>query len=196
MKYSAHELANIAKMVFPGDKGNQQIMLAIAMAESKGDSDAIGMKASAEGTYSNQDLGVWQISTRYHAKKLAAMASKGYCWSDPVINAQLARQVYDEFVGAGKIGWSAWTTYNSGSYEKYLPLAGQALANPIEPTGSVELNALVLVHRFVSRNDTNVAEIQKNIGAVDKAVGEVQTVLTSVRFDIANLAAKVYSIFK
>lgn len=196
MKYSAHELANIAKRIFPNDTDNQRKMIAVGIAESKGDTEAVGMVASTAGTFSNQDLGIWQISTRWHGAKIAAMATKGYCWSDPFVNAQLARQVYDEFVRAGKDGWSAWTTYNNGTYAKYLPLADNALKIPFEPMGSVEMNELASILRYASLNDANVAEIKKNTGVIGEVLTEVQTVLTSVRFDIANLAAKVYSIFK
>lgn len=101
--------------------------VAVGIAESGGETDVIGSATS--GTTNNRDHGVWQISNRWHSAKLQKLPD----WRDPLVNAKLAKQVFDETVRAGKVGWTAWAVYNSGSYEPFLEAAKIGVGSPFRP---------------------------------------------------------------
>lgn len=123
MKLSMNEIAYVAARHWSGD--DLAIAVAVGWAESAGEVEAIGYVAS-----DNQDLGVWQISTKWHAAKLLPVGAK---WRDPYVNAALAKAVFDEFVRQGKVGWQAWAVFNSGAYTKHLPAARRAVLAPWAP---------------------------------------------------------------
>lgn len=128
MKLSINELLEVARRAGFSDT-DIPIAAAVAMAESGGDPEVIGMvsKTGPDGQplVDNQDLGLWQISNKWHAAKVKAI---GGSWRGPYANGLLAKQVFDEFVAAGRPGWEAWAVYNSGAYKKYLALAQDQFA--------------------------------------------------------------------
>jgi hypothetical protein len=93
---------------------------AVAKAESGLDPEIVGRL-----TDDNEDLGLWQISTKWHSDKLLAL---GGLWRDPFINARLARLVFLERQASGQNGWTAWSVFVSGQHDKHLTLARQQLA--------------------------------------------------------------------
>lgn len=126
MKLSPHEIAHVAGAHWSGD--DLVIAVAVALAESGGDTDVMGRSATGENA-GQRDHGLWQISGRWHGAKLAADPD----WRDPATNARLARAVFDETAALGKNPWSAWSVYNSGSYQAFLPDARFGVAHPFPP---------------------------------------------------------------
>lgn len=110
------------------------VMVAIAMAESGGNTDAIGF-SPPDGSGENRDLGLFQISSRWWADLLA----KNPRWRDPDTNALMARVVHVKtakaFAGRGvDAGLTAWSTYTSGSWARYVPAARRGVAHPFPYT--------------------------------------------------------------
>jgi hypothetical protein len=125
--------------------------IAVGIAESGGETDVIGSATS--GTTNNRDHGVWQISNRWHGAKMQKLPD----WRDPLVNAKLAKQVFDETVRAGKVGWTAWAVYNSGSYEPFLEAAKIGVQAPFKPAYPPWL--LDLTHQRVMAVQTGVDEL-------------------------------------
>jgi hypothetical protein len=107
--------------------------VAIAMAESSGNSRIYNPEtAAAGGTPQGQgSYGLWQIYLKEHPE------FAGQDLYDPQINANAAYSVYSR---AG--GFTAWTTFNSGAYQKYLGTSAPApsvitidpaTGNPVSP---------------------------------------------------------------
>ena len=98
------------------------VMAAIALAESSGNPAAVNPNDN-NGTQSS--FGLWQISNGTHSPPAPN-------WADPAENARLAVQKIQSQ------GLSAWGTYTSGAYKKYLggaqDTSGQLVAVP--PGGS------------------------------------------------------------
>jgi hypothetical protein len=112
-----------------------EVGVAVGLAESGGDTEVLGKRATTDPAYGNHDHGWLQISNKWHAAKIQATPD----WRDPVVNARLAKQVFDETErihrskGLVPDGWKAWAVYNSGSHAKYLPAADLAMAAPWPP---------------------------------------------------------------
>ena len=98
MILSPHEIAFLVKRHF-GDlpEADQVTLVAIAWAESKGDTLALA-RSSTGPNLGQRDHGLWQISGRWNADKLTSMGD----WRDPDINTRMARKVYNE------LGFKAW----------------------------------------------------------------------------------------
>lgn len=107
---------------------------AVGMAESQGETDAIGRVAGSD----NEDLGLMQISTKWHEAKIISLA--GVNWRDPLENCRLALQVHKEFASRPGGGWTAWAVFNKpdptkpASYEQWLPMARNAESGLWAPT--------------------------------------------------------------
>lgn len=104
------QLKGLAQKQIP--EANPDIMAAIAMAESSGDTDAIS---------STGDYGLWQINKKTWEKtdNLFGTASGRMFfalgrWKNEIYNAKAARTVFK------KQGYSAWVTYNNGSYKRFI----------------------------------------------------------------------------
>jgi Lysozyme like domain len=91
------------------------LMAAIAEAESRGDPDAVN-RTDNGGTQTS--WGLWQISNGTHGEVSPR-------WADPVVNARLARA---KLKGQGL---SAWGTYDSGAYKRFL--SGSTTPDPNIP---------------------------------------------------------------
>lgn len=89
------------------------IMAAIAMAESGGNSAAVG-----HNTNGSTDTGLWQINSVHNVSGM----------TDPEANAKEAVKIYKSQ------GLSAWTTYTSGAYKKFLKSGVSAVTTGL--TGS------------------------------------------------------------
>src|SRR3954466_12788434 len=79
-------------------KADHQTLIAVAWAESKGNTEAIGTNPSYKDATktsgwtdlsASQDLGLLQINNYWHAKN--KMLAKGLDWRDPADNIELAR---------------------------------------------------------------------------------------------------------
>jgi Lysozyme like domain len=107
---SSGYLADLARRAgFPEDQIATAV--AVAMAESGGNPDAVGDLSITPGG----SIGLWQINLQAHPDLAAKFDLK-----DPLQNAMAAYQVWQNSGGR----WSPWTTYNTGAYQQYLG-AGQ-----------------------------------------------------------------------
>jgi hypothetical protein len=139
MKLSPYEIAFVTRGLWTGD--DWVTAIAVALAESGGDTEVMARSSDATSTnFGNWDHGLFQISGRWHATKGDGTAGRlkdaGSAWRDPFVNARLAREVFDETVKLGRVGWSAWAVYGSKAYEKYLPDARFAVKAPWSPPAS------------------------------------------------------------
>lgn len=94
-----------------GSSGDVTTAVAVALAESSGDSAAVGKNADG-----SRDRGLWQINDRAHPEVSDA------CAFDPSCNARAAYTISN-----GWTDFTPWTTYISGAYQQYLPSASTAL---------------------------------------------------------------------
>ena len=100
---------------------NATKMVAVALAESGGNTDVMGRSETGENL-GQRDHGLFQISGRWHGDAL-----QQFSWRDPYDNTRMARLVWEAE------GFEAWSVYNSGDYEKYMPDAEHAVMFPFEP---------------------------------------------------------------
>lgn len=124
---SATQLVPIAQRA--GWTGND-LVIAVAVALSEGhmpgdpintaNSGAIN-RANSNGTV---DYGIWQINS-VHSSLLAADD-----WSLPSANASMAYKIWTERKAATGNGWTAWSSYNNGSYLTKMAVAQSAAFNP------------------------------------------------------------------
>lgn len=85
------------------------IALAIMKAESGCNPNADNTGLNYDGSY---DLGLMQVNSIH-----------GYNDNDlfnPEFNVQVAYKIYQNRMSWDSCGWNAWSTYNNGSYLKYL----------------------------------------------------------------------------
>lgn len=133
MRLCVNEIAHLALQGWPTSTQpdgtlDAQIAVAVALAESGGDTYAIGTNViSSKPSSGSQDLGLWQINNWYHREKLLRTPA----WRDPWVALSLAVQVWHEG------GWKLWATFNGSSptYLRWMPAAGVGLLQPIPPPG-------------------------------------------------------------
>jgi hypothetical protein len=114
MAYTFAQLVEFAKQAgFPADQA--PTAAAVALAESSGNAGASHVNSNG-----STDFGLWEINSVHRA----LLAGKN--WRDPVVNAQMAFQVWHD--AGGK--WTPWSTYKSGAYTKYLN------GNPVGAAGT------------------------------------------------------------
>lgn len=107
MKLNAKQIAAYAKAA--GFTQTQMVvMTAIGFAESSGDTTATHRNSNG-----STDYGVWQINS-VHSKLLS-----NHNWKNPLDNAKMAHSIFKSQ------GYGAWSSYNSGSYRKFLQSATQ-----------------------------------------------------------------------
>lgn len=112
----------------PDGTPNALIAVAVAYAESAGDTYAIGQNIDSDKPSSgSQDLGLWQINNYWHREKLLRTPA----WRDPWVSLSLAVQVFEE---GGRL-WKPWHTFTSASYQKHLARARVGLLQPWAPPG-------------------------------------------------------------
>jgi Lysozyme like domain len=78
------------------------IAVAIALAESSGNPEAVGDNGDS--------IGLWQIDTRFHPEYANVDLT------DPQTNANAAFAIYQQ---AGN-SFTPWTTFNTGAYQQYM----------------------------------------------------------------------------
>ena len=102
--------------------------VAVALAESEGDTEALGYVKGAVGkpASGNFDHGLFQISSLWHG---AALMLAGHTWRDPLVNAGLAFKIWTE---AGNT-WKPWSTYVGGKHTPLLPFGVKAALYPWAP---------------------------------------------------------------
>jgi len=105
MKLTQDEISKYAQAA--GFEGNNlRIAAAIAMAESGGDTEAIGDEDITVGG----SWGLWQVNLRWHPEYYRDPNSL----HDPQKNADAAFKIFQEQ------GFNAWSTYKNGAYAHYL----------------------------------------------------------------------------
>lgn len=154
---SPHELAYVASAHWSGE--DLKIAVAIALAESGGHTDALARSTTGDNL-GQRDHGPWQISGRWHGPKLAANPN----WRDPVVNAKIAKQVFDETVRMGKVGWEAWSVFNSGTYKTFLPDAEHGVKALVAPPAADAPNGLTLL----AIQEAAAAGIRQVLGQLDR----------------------------
>jgi MYXO-CTERM domain-containing protein len=101
---------------------------AVAMAESSGQTDAVGDVSIG------RSLGLWQIYIPSHPEADPARLF------DPVYNGQIAYQI-----SRGGADWRPWSTYNNGAYQKFLtPQTPPEVVTPPAPASRTTPTAIVL----------------------------------------------------
>jgi len=91
---------------------NTTDLLVTALAVAYGESS---WNESAKNNIGAGHYGLWQISALHFDPKKVK-------WDHGLINATLAKKVYD------KQGWKAWTVYSTGGYKLYIEKAKTAAA--------------------------------------------------------------------
>jgi hypothetical protein len=79
------------------------IAAAVAMAESGGDTQAIGK-------VNHDDRGLWQINVHFHPEFDPSLLF------DPIFNARAAFRV-----SKGGTDFTPWVTFNKGLHQRYMP---------------------------------------------------------------------------
>jgi hypothetical protein len=101
---------------------------AIALAESGGDPLATGRAVWNPGnvTHLSVDLGIWQLNSYYHTTVDPFPDVPKITVAD-CFDAQKATTQVWKVINKNKTGWNynwtAWTTYNNGSYDKQIAAA-------------------------------------------------------------------------
>lgn len=130
----------------------QRIAVAVALAESGGNTAAIG-----DG---GKSIGLWQIHTGFHPQydRGALMTPSGNA------KAMMA-------ISGGGTNWQPWSVYKNGTYKQYLNQAG-TLSNLVAPEGST-LGNLAGAADGVVRGGLDVA------GGALGSIGDLAGVLTN-----------------
>lgn len=116
-------------------------MAAIALAESGGNTLAVGDVSLANGTW-GPSIGLWQIRS-LNAQRGTGKERDAAILTDPKSNAQSARIIF------GSQGFSAWSVYSSGAYGKHLPAA--RAAKGFTPTTGDKVRDAVLLNGPVDK---------------------------------------------
>lgn len=110
------------------DPAQASVMVAIAGAESGWNPEAIG-DVNLESTTWGPSVGLWQIRS-LHAQTGTGGPRDASRLKDPAFNAAAARSIFRDQ------GLSAWSTYSSGAYRRYLGATSAAAA--VDPGGTVK----------------------------------------------------------
>ena len=132
-KLTPKQIADVARQAgIPEDK--IPTMVAIAMAESSGNSEAHNPK------YPDNSFGLWQINMLDEpGYQLGAERRQKYGLSsneelkDPLTNAKAAFDILNSQ------GLGAWSVYTSGKYKDFLPDAQAAISSTPRSTGDLKL---------------------------------------------------------
>lgn len=131
MILSPHEIAYFAitegfKVSNPPKMDDEAVRFtAICLAESAGDTEAMGRSTSG-ASVGNHDHGLAQVSGKWHWDAIQATGGR---WRDPAVNVAIA---YGIFVARNR-AFTDWSTFNSGRYSEFIPDALIAAAHPWAP---------------------------------------------------------------
>lgn len=152
--YSREEIVEILRNAGIPEK-DIPVMVAIAMAESKGDPNAIGDTNLVNSKW-DESIGLFQIRSLKNpgqysgADKLRVKEDL----FDPIANAKAAYAISNQ----GK-NWSPWTTYNEGTYKEFMPQTKSSrsrMRDSIKVVGKGKGKVLGLNY-FDSENDADLA---------------------------------------
>lgn len=105
-KLTTDQIANVARNA--GFTGSAlETAVSVALAESGGNPKALGDIGIGEGSF-----GLWQINSHYHPE----YGPDFTVLYDPQTNANAAYDVYSK----SGYNFKPWSTFNNGSYAKYL----------------------------------------------------------------------------
>jgi hypothetical protein len=140
-----------------GFRGNDiLIAIGVAMAESGGDSDAVG-----DG---GDSIGLWQIN-RPAWPTLGSVAELKV----PANNARAAKHVHDN----GRRGWGEWTTYRNGDYREHYNAAVAAVPKPTSGGGSFDWSSVPLVGGVLGGIEDAADTATDTLGTIAEAVADV-----------------------
>lgn len=130
--------------------------VAIALAESSGETGVIGPLPSGKNTDGTSDYGLFQINSSH-----TALLSQGN-WKDPIANAKMA---YSLYVSRGRT-FKDWVSYTSGTYLLHMPAAQIGVNTKTNPVASASTSDTTGVNSasFIS-NLTN-AETWRRTGEI------------------------------
>src|SRR4051812_7818640 len=174
-RISDSQIAAFAKQA--GVKGdNLAIAVAVALAESRGDTEAHN-PIPPDDSY-----GLWQINL---FGRLAAERRKQFGFTnpfalfDPALNAKAMYSISN-----GGTDWKAWTTYTSGKYRVYLARGKVAAANAGVPQGQ---------YPFIPDNPNTSA--LTNLGKAIDTLSD-PAMWTRIAMFIIGFALTIYALFK
>ena len=133
---SPEEIAYLARAAGFHGQGLTNIT-AVSLAESSGDVYAIGSGSA-------HSIGLAQINSIAQHSLLSKLGIDIKELFNPLVNLKVAYAVSN-----GGTDFSPWTTYNSGAYKQFLPVASSA-ANKIEslPTTAINTYAPILASQY------------------------------------------------
>lgn len=109
----------IAQLVVSNGFQNPAIAVAVALAESGGDTNA---RNTAGNSPPSTDRGLFQINSYWHREVSDACAYNADCCTKAAYR-----------ISNGGRNWTPWTTYNVGAHKKYLARAQAAVAAVVNP---------------------------------------------------------------
>jgi len=118
----------IAGLAIAAGMKNVPVMVAIALAESSGNTDAIG-DVGLETAEWGPSVGLWQIRSMNNQKGTGGQRDE-VANHNPAINAKHAAEI-----SSGGTGFTAWSTYNNGAYFAFMGKANSAAKNPDNTMG-------------------------------------------------------------
>jgi len=137
---SASQIAQYATAAgFSGN--NLTLSVAIALAESGGNTAAYNPETAAGTPIGSGSRGLWQIYGKAHPEY------NNNTLYDPLVNAKAAYKISS----SGK-SFSAWSSYNSGLYKQYLTKAPSQVTQPSGTTSPVSVMPGGNVDWVIKRN--------------------------------------------
>ncbi len=110
----------IARLVVPRRFADPALAIAIALAESGGQTDAVHHNA---GPPPSVDRGLWQINSRFHPEVTDSQAF------NPATATDAARRI-----SVGGTNWTPWAAFRNHVYTPFLPAAKAAVARLAKPS--------------------------------------------------------------
>ena len=160
-KYTEAEIIQILRDADIPEK-DIPLMIAIAMAESKGDSDAVGDVKLANDKW-DASIGLFQVRSLRNPEKYSKadkLRIKDKLF-DPVYNAKVAYEISKK----GK-DWSPWSTYNDDSYKEFLPSRSSRSQIRIAGGGRGKSKPIIMAASGSTPSmgsDKDLKDLQKNL---------------------------------
>jgi hypothetical protein len=149
------------------------MMLAIAMAESKGDSDAIGDTKLVNDKW-DASIGLFQVRSlknpeKYNKADKLRVKDKLF---DPVYNAKVAYEISKK----GK-DYTDWSTYNDNSYREFLPSRNSRSQIRIAGGGRGKGKPITMTDAQNNKIDVETYGYIPPVAAINKADPEIKKLL-------------------
>ncbi len=123
--------------------GQASIASAIAMAESRGQTDAINPGSRTDPEYS---VGLWQINIRAHPSYSVSQMK------DPKQNALAMFAISN-----GGTNWNPWGSYTSGAYKKYLNAID--VSSGSQTFGTTQSTSFTTLSSVVKTNKATLSDV-------------------------------------